>query len=179
MNDQDAFDEWFAKRDVWPRITYDEVWHAALAYLRSQQEPVAWVIPGAITRDRDLANANKHNAVPLYAAPQPDVPDGWQPIETAPKDGSYMLVSNGRGVWVARYKAVYQSGWKPVCPWQSMMLNHDHIPSTQRKGHPTHWMPLPAAPEPCAHHYVRDEEAVRHHCCQKCGDVKEDVEPSK
>ena len=71
---------------------------------------------------------------------------GWQPIETAPTDGEYVLVSNGRGVWVARFKDEYQSGWRPACPWQSMMLNHDHIPSTKRKGHPTHWMPLPDAP---------------------------------
>lgn len=70
----------------------------------------------------------------------------WLPIGTAPKDGAYVLVSNGRGVWVARFKDQYQSGWRPACPWQSMMLNHDHIPSTKRKGHPTHWMPLPEAP---------------------------------
>ena len=70
----------------------------------------------------------------------------WQPIETAPRDGSYVLVSNGHGVWVARFKDVYQSGWKPPTPWQSMMLNHDHIPSAKRSGSPTHWMPLPAAP---------------------------------
>lgn len=69
----------------------------------------------------------------------------WQPIDTAPRDGSYVLVSNGHGVWVARFKDVYQSGWKPPMPWQSMMLNHDHIPSAKRSGSPTHWMPLPAA----------------------------------
>ena len=68
------------------------------------------------------------------------------PIETAPTDGAYVLVSNGRGVWVAKYKAVYQSGWKPDCPWQSMMLNHDHIPMAKQRGRPTHWMPLPEAP---------------------------------
>jgi hypothetical protein len=28
-----------------------------------------------------------------------------------------------------------------------------------------------AQPE-CSHHYVRDEEAVKHYCCQKCGTVK-------
>ena len=70
----------------------------------------------------------------------------WQPIETAPRDGSYVLVSNGHGVWVARFKSVYQSGWKPPSPWQSMMLNHDHIPSAKRNGSPTHWMPLQAPP---------------------------------
>lgn len=69
----------------------------------------------------------------------------WQPIDTAPRDGSYVLVSNGHGVWVARFKDVYQSGWKPPSPWQSMMLNHDHIPSAKRSGNPTQWKPLPTA----------------------------------
>jgi hypothetical protein len=70
----------------------------------------------------------------------------WSPIATAPTDGTCVLVSNGRGVWVAKFKAVFQSGWKPACPWQSMMRNHDHIPSAKRNGRPTHWMPLPEAP---------------------------------
>jgi hypothetical protein len=26
-------------------------------------------------------------------------------------------------------------------------------------------------PQPCSHHYVRDEDAPRYHCCQKCGKV--------
>ena len=82
---------------------------------------------------------------------QPAAPDGWQPIETAPKDDSYLLVSNGHGVWVARFKSVYQSGWKPPSPWQSMMLNHDHIPSAKRNGSPTHWMPLPTPPSAALH----------------------------
>ena len=30
-----------------------------------------------------------------------------------------------------------------------------------------------AQPE-CSHHFVRDEEAVKHYCCQKCGTVKHD-----
>lgn len=75
----------------------------------------------------------------------------WQPIETAPKEGSYVLVCNGHGVWVARFKDVYQSGWKPSSPWQSMMLNHDHIPSAKRNGNPTHWMPLPTPPSAALH----------------------------
>lgn len=72
--------------------------------------------------------------------------NGWQPIETAPKDGAYVLVSNVGGVWVAKFKPVYQSGWKPPIPWQSMMLNHNHIPSAKRNSGPTHWMPLPPPP---------------------------------
>ena len=82
----------------------------------------------------------------IAASPLDITVRGWMPIETAPQDGTYVMVSNGRGVWVAKYKAVYQSGWKPDCPWQSMMLNHDHIPRAKQRGWPTHWTPLPEAP---------------------------------
>lgn len=70
---------------------------------------------------------------------------GWQPIETAPKDGTYILVGNAAGSWVAKYLPVFQSGFKPDNPWASMMLNHDHLPDWQ-SSNPTHWMPLPAPP---------------------------------
>lgn len=78
------------------------------------------------------------------------IPDGWQPIETAPTNGEAILIANGNGVWAAKYKAVYQSGYKPESPWMSLMLNKDHIPARLRHGKPTHWMPLPAAPKPGA-----------------------------
>ena len=69
----------------------------------------------------------------------------WQPIDTAPKDGRLILVGNETGVWVACYDAIFPSGYRPSNPWRSMLLNHDHI----RRNHslePTHWMPLPKAP---------------------------------
>lgn len=71
----------------------------------------------------------------------------WQPIETAPKDGTAILLSNERGAWMAKYDPVYPSGYRPENPWFSLMLNHDHM----RKGKPyapTHWMPLPTPPKP-------------------------------
>ncbi|WP_424441089.1 DUF551 domain-containing protein [Parvibaculum sp.] len=59
----------------------------------------------------------------------------WQPIETAPKDGTKILLTgphdaNGRYMEVCGY-------WK------------DRFPVTWMDGHgePTHWMPLPAPPE--------------------------------
>ena len=73
----------------------------------------------------------------------------WQPIKTAPKDGSTILLGNEHGCWAARYLHVYPSGYRPDDPWASMMLNHEHM----RKGGvlhfapPTHWMPLPAPPK--------------------------------
>jgi hypothetical protein len=29
--------------------------------------------------------------------------------------------------------------------------------------------------EPCQHEFVRDDDAITHHCCQKCGTVKQDA----
>lgn len=71
----------------------------------------------------------------------------WRSMDSAPKDGTYVIVSNGQGVWIAKHAPVYQSGWKPDCPWQTMMLNHDHIPRAGRFGMPTAWMPLPDCPK--------------------------------
>lgn len=72
----------------------------------------------------------------------------WQPIETAPKDGTRIVVANKCGSWIAEYRPVYQSGFKPRNPWQSMMLNHDHMTAgwAKRDYLPTHWMPLPNLP---------------------------------
>lgn len=66
------------------------------------------------------------------------------PIETAPRDGTTLLVGNHLGWWIAKYEAVYQSGYRPENPWFSLMLNCSHMgryPSLV----PTHWMPLPEA----------------------------------
>lgn len=75
---------------------------------------------------------------PLYLHPAPAVPEGWQPIETAPKTG--------------RHLAVMRNGVISVILW----LNADH-PYADESGwyeqwnfdsvEPTHWMPLSAAPE--------------------------------
>lgn len=72
---------------------------------------------------------------------------GWQPISTAPKDGSYILVSNEHGAWIAHWAPVAVSGYRFDQPWRSVMLNHDHIFASLRYLPPTHWVPLPAPPE--------------------------------
>lgn len=73
----------------------------------------------------------------------------WQPIESAPKDGTYILVSNpaAGGSWVAHWFPVAVSGYKFDQPWRSVMLNHWHIPEKTRYVPPTHWMPLPPPPK--------------------------------
>lgn len=71
----------------------------------------------------------------------------WQPIETAAKDGSVILLANYGGVWVGYFCAVYQSGFRPANPWHSIMLNHDHIAVQHNSHQPTHWMSLPEQPK--------------------------------
>lgn len=61
----------------------------------------------------------------------------WQPIETAPKDGTPILA--------------YETDWGyPISirwhqPWQSWVLNGVLL-KLGDWGEPTHWMPLPAPP---------------------------------
>jgi hypothetical protein len=76
----------------------------------------------------------------------------WQPIETAPKDGTWVLLTGG----------VIDYGWeygeeKPRCvvgqfkpggdgsngPWQFAWYDGGYYGAYEN---PTHWMPLPASP---------------------------------
>ena len=79
--------------------------------------------------------------------------EGWRPIETAPRDGSEILLTNGEvvheGHWVhdeggtteyrdldGRYVGQHDSdGYIGWIDWGGGMVPE-----------PTHWMPLPAAP---------------------------------
>lgn len=62
---------------------------------------------------------------------------GWQPIETAPKDGAWALVYADGAINCAfvRGDGVVEDWTTPQCP--------NVIPE-----YVTHWMPLPAAPKP-------------------------------
>ena len=71
----------------------------------------------------------------------------WQPIETAPRDGTRVMLGNAAGVWVADWIPVYRTGYRPDDPWHSALLNHDHIRESARYEAPTHWMPLPPPPD--------------------------------
>jgi uncharacterized protein DUF551 len=81
------------------------------------------------------------NRAALSALP---APEPWQPIETAPKDGTDILTLSPNGVRVAKYSpfAFHPESWA----WYIAMDNS--ICSGGTYCHPTHWQPLPAAPEP-------------------------------
>jgi hypothetical protein len=79
----------------------------------------------------------------------PEPAYSWLPIESAPRDGSNILIRFGRdGVSQAKYVAGTPFPWK-------FIDTHDGITwmiNTARDGEygPSHWMPLPSAvgPEP-------------------------------
>ena len=66
----------------------------------------------------------------------------WKPIETAPKDGTRVLLSNANGTWMGEFKEQF----KDDRPWFSVLLNHWHM-SPYCSTEPTHWQPLPSPPE--------------------------------
>jgi hypothetical protein len=63
------------------------------------------------------------------------VGDGWQPIETAPKDGTRVLTYAPKRTWATQHIAInhFKQG-----VWQHC---NSECP-------PTHWQPLPASPTP-------------------------------
>ena len=59
----------------------------------------------------------------------------WQPIETAPKDGTAILVYTcNEGFYVVSYDDIFSAPWR--------VRNDEGLNEDQ----PTHWMPLPEPP---------------------------------
>lgn len=63
----------------------------------------------------------------------------WQPIETAPKDGTVVLIWCAEGIKTAWWEACYV--WVAPGAWVS-----DHNRSDTEEHEPTHWMRLPEPP---------------------------------
>lgn len=59
----------------------------------------------------------------------------WQPIDTAPKDGTFVLITDGETIEVAR---TLGSGW--------IASDGADFDYGRWDEHLTHWMPLPPAP---------------------------------
>lgn len=62
---------------------------------------------------------------------------GWQPIETAPKDGTTVLTWT-KGL-TEDEGAIMPMRWSSTRGWCEYWGNHDLFP--------THWMPLPEPPQ--------------------------------
>lgn len=64
---------------------------------------------------------------------------GWQPIETAPRDGTKIILAWGTETIVGWYL----DNSKTVISWEGFRP-HSNVAWPQ--GNPTHWMPLPEKP---------------------------------
>lgn len=67
----------------------------------------------------------------------------WQPIETAPKDGSDVLLAGAFGIRIGNWGPHGRHRRKPV-EYNGRLSNFERAWS---EVDPTHWMPLPAPPE--------------------------------
>ena len=131
-----------------------------VASVSAGSEPVAWQYRSV--RDKGLwfdcteerakqraAHPDKWDVRYLYTNPYPkEGMAGWQPIETAPKDGSYLLL------WEQYSDAPFVGYWSGG----SWSVSHEHVDAeggwdganvVDALSMPiTHWMPLPPAPGP-------------------------------
>ena len=67
----------------------------------------------------------------------------WQPIETAPKDGTRILVSCVYEVEGQTHSYEWADWWGWDDEWEGWLDFPSQIPAPVP---PTHWMPLPAPP---------------------------------
>lgn len=98
---------------------------------RSKQNTFS-VIPNACLKRLGEA-LQKVNALPKRES-------GWQPIETAPKDGSLIIVFKPRNE-KAQSKDIIA-----ICKWLGMCWGKDNSPQKWIDSEVTHWMPLPDQP---------------------------------
>jgi hypothetical protein len=63
----------------------------------------------------------------------------WKPIETAPKDGSPIIVSGGIAYWRERL-----NHWEGPAAWYT--ITGVNYPGSPIQWEVRHWMPLPAPP---------------------------------
>jgi len=147
-----------------PKVIWQRVVDAISKELLREDEPVMWRIANICgdhfvfetACDEEEADAISSllgeywgGTDKLYLRPAPKVSAGWQPIESAPKDGIEIIG--------------YCHGDIRICSWEELnnpVAKHWGIDGTWHRRNirsgkelmggsfsPTHWMPLPAAPK--------------------------------
>ena len=78
--------------------------------------------------------------IAVYTAAQPPAPERWQPIKTAPKTSKAILVhcADRKNTFTVTWARDEEFPW--IGKWKHFA--GDFLTET-----PTHWMPIPAAPE--------------------------------
>ena len=116
--------------DGWPAVRTREI-TALLARITELESQLAQRFDAA-----DMATA----AAQGFRDGVASVSAGWQSIETAPKDGQAILVTDGRDCYCVE--------WDEELDWWTVDDNKLG-PFRLRGSAPTHWMPTPTAPRPC------------------------------
>ena len=167
MIDVDRLRQWALNFDTYgPDLTH---W-TSLGYLPQAMRAIAGKLDQAV---REIGTLRR-----LAAAPQESQPPTWQPIETAPKDGSEVLLLTPEGVDVGHWKDAWgpsiddpghDAGWFgmryafPGCTHVRKESSY-YTPSMAQ---PTHWMPIPplaalaAGPSPKEKTADDDQSRVR------------------
>jgi hypothetical protein len=126
-----------------------EAMKLALEWIEAQPEPR---MIGAIRSINALHKA-------IYTTPPQRQPLTWQPIETAPKDGTAVLImrdiwpgtNTGRADECNGYNTYVAEWWADEGPSGNWVCYMDSVLDPICPIHPTHWMPLPAPPIEAAH----------------------------
>ena len=114
----------------------------AVAALRDQlrkwhsESPVLYVRPDRMAMREWVA------ALDALIASAQETPDGWQPIETAPKDADVFF-------WVVPKtpdEAYTDTSGKPICVQHPPYLLRGKLRTWGALSKATHWMPLPVPP---------------------------------
>ncbi len=71
----------------------------------------------------------------------------WQPIETAPKDGTRILIFDDHGVqFIAKWSDEAEHGYDMRAPGWQIHYCHEDLWYSAATNTASHWMPLPDPP---------------------------------
>lgn len=109
-------------------------------YLEIRQDikrNIFWHVWCGLCRFGSNEHPNSHEAVRAWNARALPPVSEWQPIETAPRDGTPILIAGQVPMAVT-----YEEGLPDWCPWAVIGASQVSIGARGL----THWMPLPSAP---------------------------------